>query len=57
MTTKQLIGFIMRVISPIGLGLSIGWLIRDFGSGTLWYAIGIAGFTAAILVGYYLEKN
>lgn len=57
MTTKQLIGFIMRVISPMGLGLSIGWLIRDFGSGTLWYAIGIASMTASTLVGFYLEKN
>ena len=57
MTTKQRIGFIMRIVGPIILGLSIGWLIRDFGPETLWYTIGIVTMTASTLIGAYLEKN
>ena len=57
MKNKHLVGFFMRIIGTMGLGLVSGWLIRDFGPKTLWYTIGIVTMIAAILFGLYLERN
>ena len=57
MKNKHLIGFIMRIISTMALGIVAGCTIRDFGHEILWYVIGLVTLTAAILVGAYLEKK
>ena len=57
METKKHIGFAMKIIGTIALAFAIGWLIRDFGVVAIYYAIAIAGFTAAIFIGYHLEKS
>lgn len=57
MKNKRLIGFIMRVVGTMALGLISGWTIRDFGTKALWYVIGIVAMTTSVLVGAYLEGN
>lgn len=57
MKNKRPIGFIMRVIGTMALGLVSGWTIRDFGAKALWYVIGIVAMTTSVLVGVYLERN
>ena len=57
MKNKHLIGFIMKIVGTIALAFAIGWLIRDFGATALYYAIAITGFTAAIFIGFHLEKK